>query len=217
MLLENLRYDVIKCAVKMATLNLVVGTFGNVSARDPETNYVALTPSGMDYNTLQPEDIVILDLSGHVVDGHRKPTTETPMHMVAYQRRSDVNVVVHTHSVYATALSVADEKLPIVVTEMANVVGGEVLVAPYTTPGTVELGNTALNVMNDHMAVLLKNHGVLAVGDTMNTALNVALIVEETAKIFCISKSLGRCDLVPEAAISGLREAFLKYYGSSST
>lgn len=213
MLLKSLREKVISISLKMMKYNLVYGTWGNVSARDPETNYVALTPSGMEYDQLKPEDIVITDLDGKVVDGKRKPTIETPMHILMYRKRPEINGVIHTHSVFSTALSVANQNIPVVISEMASMVGGDVPVANYANCATDTLGCNALEAMGDRLAVLLKNHGVLALGADLDTALNVALIVEDSAKVYYIAKTLGNVELVPESEIPVLQKGFYESYG----
>jgi len=213
MSLEKLKEDVIEACLKMQEYGLVVGAWGNISARDVESGKIVITPSGIEYDELEIEDMVVVNENGEILEGHRKPTSETAMHTVIYRKRPEVNSVVHTHSPYATAMSVADEEIPVVVTEVANMIGGIVPISPYTTPGTEELGSIALDVMENRMAALLKNHGVLALGDSVKSALNISAIVEDSSKVYYLAKTMGNCDLVPKEEIKELRELFIEHYG----
>jgi len=213
MLLQQQRECVIKTALRARDMGLIVLTFGNFSLRDPKTGYVCLTPSGMDYADLCPEDVVVMDVEGNIIDGRRKPSVEAPMHYLIYQKRPDVCGICHTHSVFATAWACIDAKLPVAVAEVAALVGETVPTAPYRPMGTMELAEVAAETLRDKQAVLLANHGQLAVGPDLATALTNAVIVEEGAKITYYAKSLGRLNIIPTEECLSIRQWALKRYG----
>lgn len=189
-------------------------TFGNFSARDKETGIFCITPSGMDYDTLLPEDIVVLDATGKVVDGVRKPSVETPLHCLAYQQRPNIYGLCHTHSVYATSWACGNEPLPIVVAELAALVGRDrVAVAPYRPMGSEELARVTVDTLGEQDVVLMANHGLLAVGPDLQTAFTNALVTEEGAKIAYFAKNLGRLNTIPEKECETLRRWMLEKYG----
>ncbi len=213
MLLEHQRVKVIEIAQKSRKLGLVVLTFGNFSLRDEQTGYVCITPSGMDYDELEPADIVIVDFQGNILDGRRNPSVEMPMHCLVYQKREDVGGICHTHSTFATAWACARDSLPVVVAELAALVGGPVPVAPYRPMGTQELAESVVDTLEDKHAVLLANHGLLAAGPDLDTALANAVVVEEGAKIAYYSKMLGSQKELPAEECQALRDWLLKKYG----
>lgn len=199
MLLEKTRSAVALTALTMFRWGLVRGTSGNVSARDPETGYVAITPSGRDYESITPEDIVVVTVDGESVDGRWKPSNEKPMHTVCYRIRPDVMAIVHTHAPYATAFSMVYSELPVSMPELIWGLGGSVRVAPYTTPGTEKLGLEALEVIGDRKGVILQNHGTLTIGDTLDHALHAAVSLEDAAYIYMLALQAGKpCLLAPD-------------------
>jgi len=201
-------YDAVQALVKGG---LVTGTWGNVSCCNREKQLMAITPSGLPYDDMTPEDVVVVDLQGQVVEGAWKPSSETPMHTMLYREREDIAAVVHTHSTYATAMAVLNRPIPPVIAELALGVGGPVPVAPFARVGTVELGRNALQAMGEYQAVLLQNHGVVTVGKDMGRALNLAFIVEDAARVYIIARSIGEPTLVPEGVIQELFELFKGY------
>lgn len=211
--LMRLREEVLHYALKMSRLGLVPATWGNVSAVDAETQIVAITPSGMPYESLGPEDICLVDLNGRVVEAKWKPSTETALHLVFYKNRPATGAVIHTHSVYATAFACAGQEIPVVVSTLASGVGGRVPVAPYQPAGTEELGLCALRAMGDKTAVLLANHGVVAVGENLADACTVAELVENAAKIAILSQILGKVNEIPRDEVKRIREKYLTAYG----
>ncbi|MBC7323873.1 MAG: class II aldolase/adducin family protein, partial [Moorella sp. (in: Bacteria)] len=136
---------------------LVVGTWGNISIREDDGQLFVITPSGMPYECIKPEDTVIVNFAGEVVEGDRKPSTETPLHSAIYQARPDVGAVVHTHSTYAGACAVARVPLPPITEDLVQIAGGGVDVAEYALPGSTQLAENALRALGDKNAVLLAN------------------------------------------------------------
>jgi len=211
--LTALREEVLGYSLKMSRSGMAPATWGNVSARDPESGIVAITPSGMEYETLTPEDICLVDLDGNKIDPKWKPSTETPLHLTFYRHRSDVNAIVHTHSIFATAFACANQEIPVVVATLASGVGGRVPVAPYQPSGTEEFGLGALKAMGDRTAVLLANHGVVAVGASLKDAYTVAELVENAAKIAVYARVLGEPWEIPADEARRIREKYLTKYG----
>ncbi|KKM11115.1 aldolase [Clostridiales bacterium PH28_bin88] len=213
MLLGKEREKVISIALKCRKTGLVTLTFGNFSLRDRETGYVCITPSGMDYEELTPEDIVVVDVEGRIVEGKRKPSVETPMHCLVYKKRPDVFGICHTHSVFATAWASCQARFPVVVAELAALVGEEVRTAPYRPMGTVQLAEIVADTLADKHAVLLANHGVLAVGADPDTAFVNAVVVEEGAKIAFYAQNIGKLNVLPPQDCQALRQWMLDKYG----
>lgn len=205
------REKVVWAAQEMERRRLVLGTWGNVSARVDD--YLVITPSGMNYMNLQPLDLPVLDRAGGVVLGNRRPSTESPMHKAVYQHRPDINAVVHTHSPYAAALSVARQPLPPILEELAQLIGGEVRVAEYALPGTQELARRVVEALGDGMAALLPNHGLVGVGRTVEEALLVCEIAEKGAMIFCYAREVGQPTVLDEEKVAWLRREYLNHYG----
>lgn len=213
MLLKELREKVIEISLKAQKEKLIPLTMGNFSARDRGTGYICITPSGMEYDKLTAEDIVVLDVDGNVVEGKRKPSIEAPLHCAVYRRRKDVFGVSHTHSVFATAWAACNESIPVVVAELAALVGGPVECALYKPMGSLELAETAAIRLKDRHAILLANHGVLAVGHDIETAFANSVVVEEGAKIAYYARQIGVMKLIPEEECSALRRNTLEKYG----
>ncbi|MFZ5827580.1 MAG: class II aldolase/adducin family protein [Bacillota bacterium] len=197
---EAERRAVLEFARRMKRDGLVRLTSGNISCRIPGTTLFAITPSGMEYESLEPKDICVLDLSGSVVDGRRRPSTESPLHRLTYLRRSDVGAVIHTHSIYASAFACTGQDMPVISTELAGLVGGTIRCAPYAKAGTEEFAEVALKTLgHEDLAVLFQNHGVMAVGPTLKEAYDVAVGLEEAAMIYLLARQMGEPIILPEA------------------
>jgi L-ribulose-5-phosphate 4-epimerase len=213
MVLEGLRQRVIDVALKAQREKLIPLTMGNFSARDKVTGYICITPSGMEYEKLTTSDIVIMNVDGNVVEGRRKPSIEAPLHCAVYRRRGDVFGVSHTHSVFATAWAACNESIPVVVAELAALIGGPVECAIYKPMGSLELAETAALRLKDRHAILLANHGVLAVGHDIEASFANAVVVEEGAKIAFYARQIGVMRLIPEEECKSLRKNTLEKYG----
>ena len=191
MLALELRYLVCEWAVRSYKDGLFEGTCGNLSAYDRESGYVVITPSGVPYDRYRPEDMVVIDLDGNVLEGNHKPSSEWIMHTMVYRRRDKVNAVIHTHSSYASAFAVRNQSIPCILIEMIPTLGGHVPLAEYGMPGTVEVGEEACKVLEGRGGCLLANHGVLAVGVDLEQACVRAGYIENAAKICSIAMSNG--------------------------
>lgn len=196
---------------RMLDQDLTRGTGGNVSVRRGDR--IAMSPSGIPYEEMTIESVPLVELNGNQIDGELKPSNETPMHSIIYRKRDDVNAVIHTHSPYASTFASLDEPIPASHYLIAYA-GREVPVAGYAPPGTEELGRLATDAMDqDHDAVLLKNHGVIAVGPTGDDAFEVALMVEYCARIHYQASAIGDPTILPDDAIDDLRTMFKEDYG----
>jgi L-fuculose-phosphate aldolase len=166
----------------------------------------------MDYSLLEPQDLILLDATGKVVEGSYRPSVETPMHLRIYRQRSDVNAVVHVHSPYAVAYAVARRSIPVILEETAQVVGHEIAVAAYAHCGTQALADNVMQALgSDKKAVLLANHGLVAVGKDMAEALKVCYIVEKTAMIALHASTLGTVQALSDKDIAILNQSFKNY------
>jgi ribulose-5-phosphate 4-epimerase/fuculose-1-phosphate aldolase len=211
---RDLYWSIMKeiCAIakKMADFGLVIGSAGNVSARIPEKEEFFITPSQIEYETLQPYQIVHLNFEGKQLEGDWTPSSERNMHFEIYKNREDINAIIHTHSRYASILSIIGKGIPPLMEEMINVIGGGVSISKFSQVGTKELGLYALDVLEDKKGVLLQNHGALACGKDLNEALGIARIIEENAEIYFNILLLGEQNIVelPESAIKFQRLVF---------
>ena len=200
--------------VTMIEEGLTVGTWGNISVRDPETDLIYISPSGMDYREIEPEDIVVLDLEVNVVDGKRVPSIEKQTHLAVYRARPDVNAVVHTHPLYSTVLGVNMMELPAISEDFAQIVGDKIICSKYALPGTKELGvNVAAGLGEERNAVLLPNHGTVNVGEDMKTALTVCHVVEKTAHIYIMALNIGTPHLISAEDIKAMQDYKKNHYG----
>ena len=176
---------------------LFAGTSGNLSVYDREKETMIITPSSIPYETMKEEDLVLMKLSGEIIEGRHRPSSEWRMHAAVYKEREDVVAVVHTHSPYATSFAVNREPIPIILIEMIPFLGGDMLVADFAMPGTEDVGREALKVLKGRNACLMSNHGVLAVGENLEQAHIRAIYAEDAAKIYSLAKSNGQVKEVP--------------------
>lgn len=221
MLLAEQRRQVVQVGLDALAHGVVHGTSGNMSIRDPATGLIAISPSGIPYPAVTPADIVVVDEEGEVVEGVRKPSSETPLHTMVHRERPHVRAIVHTHSHYATVVGCLRPALPPILTEVALVVGARVPVTRYGLTGTPDFGRSVIEVLEPGgLAVILKNHGLICFGDDFERALGVAEAVEEAAKVYvhALAANGGRePDLVPEELIPEMRERFFASYGQPKT
>ncbi|GCE13409.1 class II aldolase/adducin family protein [Tengunoibacter tsumagoiensis] len=216
MLLPDLREEVARYAQKMYASGLVRATQGNLSARDPSTQLICITPSGADYQTLLAEDIVVVDAFAHVVEGRWKPSVETPLHTYILRRRPDIHCVMHTHSLYASACSTVYQRIPMILAESAACLGAEIPIAPYQISGTPEFAELIANTLGDGPAVIWGNHGAMVVGTTLALTFSTAHALEDTAQVYAIAKQLGTPVELSREQITALRSHWLQGYQQTS-
>lgn len=192
---------------------LVTGTSGNLSARPPSAGWCLVTPSGVDYLAIRPEDLVLLDLEGKLLRQGMKPSVDAPIHLAVYRTRADVGAVIHTHSPYAAAFSTLHREIPPLITESAGFLGGGVRVLEYVPPARVDTGDRVATGLGNDRAVLLPNHGVVAVGEDLHSCYTAAAQVEEMARIAFLALQLGEPRQVPRSEIERLHRFIHHDYG----
>jgi L-fuculose-phosphate aldolase len=202
---------VLETACKMEENGLVVGTSGNVSLRLASENgrdLLAITPTSRYYDLLTPDDIQVIDFEAEPVEGDLPPSVETMMHIGIYQARKNIKAVIHTHSVYASALAVAHLEIPAILEDQMTVIGGEIKLAPYAPSGSEEQVHNVVKALENRQAALIMNHGVVGVGGTLREALTVCELTEKTAKAYYFSLTLSKVHLLPDEAIESGKAFF---------
>lgn len=206
------RREVLDAAREISASRMVIGTWGNVSVKVADQALMLITPSGMNYKSMTIDDIILVDMSGNIVDGLWKPSSESPLHAEIYQNRPDAAAIVHVHSTYATVFAAARQNIPVILEETAQVIGHEILTAPYAASGTSELADNAVKTLGTGKAVLLANHGLVGVGKNVSEALTVCYITEETARVALFASSLGKVYSLSSEEVSILNRNF-RHYG----
>ena len=212
-MLEQLKEQVWKLHLELPKNNLVVWTGGNVSARDPESGLVVIKPSGVLFDELRPEDHVVVDLEGKIVEGNLKPSSDTASHLYIYRHRPDVNGVVHTHSPYATAFAALGRPIPVYLTAIADEFGCPIPCAGFALIGGEDIGRQVVEYICASPAVLLKNHGVFTVGPTVRDAVKAAVMVEDVARTVWLALQLGQPDEIPAEDVAKLHDRYTNVYG----
>src|SRR3954447_10011127 len=188
-----LRAEAATLHAELPRWGLVVWTAGNVSARVPGADLLVIKPSGVSYDELTADAMVVCDLEGNLVDGERSPSSDTAAHAYVYREMPEVGGVVHTHSTYATAWAARGEPIPCVLTMMGDEFGGEIPVGPFALIGDDSIGRGIVQTLQRHRstAVLMQNHGVFTIGRSAKAAVKSAVLCEEIARTVHISRQLG--------------------------
>jgi L-ribulose-5-phosphate 4-epimerase len=213
MYLEELRHEICRLHAELPRNNLVTWTSGNISGRDPESGLVVIKPSGVHYHELTPENMVVVNLDGEVVEGNLKPSSDTFAHVYIYRHRSDVNGVVHTHSTFATAWAAVGKPIPPVLTAICDEFGGPIPVGDYAKIGGDEIGQEILRSIGPSPAILMKNHGVFTIGSTAEAAVKAAVMVEDVARTVFFACQLGEPEEIPAEEIARAHRRYLDEYG----
>ncbi len=212
MILLEERNNLVVFGKKMLNAGLTTGSGGNLSCFNREKGLVAVTPSGIEYPDMVVSDTIVLDLDGNIHQGDAKPSSETGFHLSLYQKREDINAVVHTHSPYATTFACLNREIP-AVHYLVGFAGKKVPVAPYATFGTKALADNIMETIGDYNALLLANHGLVAVGTSLLRAFNIAEEIELVARICFQAQSIGSPTILPDDEMERVIEKF-KHYGS---
>ena len=212
-MLQDLKKQVSQLHLELVKYDLVVWTGGNVSARDPESGLVVIKPSGILYEKLRPEDHVVVDLQGNVIEGDLKPSSDTASHLYVYRHRPDVNGVVHTHSRYATAFAALGRSIPVYLTAMGDEFGGPIPCAGFALIGGEEIGQQVIEHIGSSSAVLLKQHGVFTIGPTVEAAVKSAVMVEDAAYTVWLALQLGQPKEIPPEDVAKLHHRYTHVYG----
>jgi L-ribulose-5-phosphate 4-epimerase len=213
MLLNQLRNEICRLHAELPRNNLVAWTSGNVSGRDPETGFVVIKPSGVPYDKLTPENMVVVNLDGKVVEGKLIPSSDTFAHIYVYRYRPDVNGMVHTHSTFATAWAAVGRPIPAVLTAICDEFGGQIPVGAYAKIGGNEIGQEILRSIGSSPAILMKNHGVFTVGRTPEEAVKAAVMIEDVARTVFYALQLGQLDEIPAEEVARAHRRYLEEYG----
>jgi L-fuculose-phosphate aldolase len=198
---------------QMVAEKLTVGTWGNLSVRDPETGLVYTKPSGMKYEAITEDDIVAFDLDGRVVDGYRKPTIEYRFHLGIMKARPDVNCIIHTHPVYSAVLGALGEDLPGICEDFVQLVGGKIINCEYALPGTPELAERVVAGLGQRNAVMIPNHGTVCCGSDWDMVKKVCFVVEKAAQIYVLARSIGKPRRISPEDIAAMQDFARNHYG----
>jgi ribulose-5-phosphate 4-epimerase/fuculose-1-phosphate aldolase len=213
----SLRDLLVRTARRMLADGLVTGTSGNLSTRVPGSERILLTPSGVDYEAMEPQDIVVVDADGRPFERSAAaaivPTSDTPIHVAIYGARPDVEAIVHTHSPYAVAFSTIPEEIPALTLEGGGYLGGPVRVAAYEQPGGADAPRRLAASLGGDRAILLPHHGVVTVGESLGKAYHAAVAVEEGARVAWLARAIGRPKYVPADDIAWMHEFIHRRYG----
>jgi L-ribulose-5-phosphate 4-epimerase len=213
--IARVRAEVCTLHAELVRSNLVAWTAGNVSARVPGADLMVIKPSGVGYDDLSPENMVVCDLSGQVTEGTLQPSSDTGSHAYVYRHMPEVNGVVHTHSGYATAWAAVGEPIPCVLTAMADEFGGEIPLGPFALIGSEDIGRGIVSTLAGHRspAVLMRSHGVFTIGPSPKDAVKAAVMCEDVARTVSIARALGPLTPLDPADIDKLHQRYTQVYG----
>jgi len=194
---------------------LVAWTSGNVSARVPGADLMVIKPSGIGYDDLTPESMVVCDLDGNPVSDGYTPSSDTATHAYIYRHMPEVGGIVHTHSTYATAWAALGEPIPCVITAMADEFGGEIPVGPFALIGSDEIGRGVVATLSGHRspAVLMRSHGVFTIGPAVRDAVKAAIMCEDVARTVHAARLLGHPEPLPQDQVDALHKRYKEHYG----
>lgn len=209
-MLTTVKDHLIHCGREMIARGLTTGSGGNLSVYRKDDNRILITPSAVAYADITPDDIVVCDPNGKVIQGTRRPSSEIGFHLALYHHRDDIRAVVHTHSVYATTLACMHREIP-AVHYLVGFAGPKVPLAPYATFGTPALAQAIVDAIGQSNAVLMANHGLVAVGPDLNTAFNVAEEIELVARIYYQTLVAGEAKILSEQQMDEVMEKFKGY------
>ncbi len=213
MVLEELKREVYELNLDLPRYNLVTWTSGNVSVRDQASGLVVIKPSGLRYEAMRAEHMVVVDLEGGIVEGNLKPSSDTATHLYIYRHRPDVNGIVHTHSNYATAFAATGKPIPPVLTAICDEFGGPIPLGGFALIGGEEIGMEIVRSIGDSPAILMQSHGVFTVGPTGEAAVKAAVMVEDVARTVWLALQLGAPLPIPDDAVARLRKRYVTQYG----
>jgi L-ribulose-5-phosphate 4-epimerase len=217
--IERVRQDVARLHAQLTRYELVIWTGGNISGRVPGADLFVIKPSGVGYDELAPDNMILCDLDGTVIPGapgsDRSPSSDTAAHAYVYRNMPDVGGVVHTHSTYATAWAARGAAIPCVITGMADEFGGEIPVGPFAIIGDDSIGRGIVQTLSGHRsrAVLMQNHGVFTIGKDAKDAVKAAVMCEDVARTIHIALQLGKPIPIPQDKIDALFDRYQNVYG----
>jgi L-ribulose-5-phosphate 4-epimerase len=215
MAIDAVRREVSELHAELVRYNLVAWTAGNVSGRIPGTGLFIIKPSGVDYDQIAPDNMILCDLDGSVVEGDLSPSSDTAAHAYVYREMPEVGGVVHTHSSYASAWAARGEPLPCVLTAMADEFGGDIPIGPFALIGGDDIGKGIVSTLRGSRspAVLMRNHGVFTIGRTARAAVKAAVMCEDVARTVHLSRELGAPLPIAKTDIDRLYDRYQNVYG----
>ena len=215
----QLRQEVCDLHAQLTKYQLVIWTAGNVSARVPGHDLMVIKPSGVDYDALTADDIVVCDLHGNLVDGRLSPSSDTAAHAYVYRHMPEVGGVAHTHSTYATAWAARGEPIPCVLTMIADEFGGDIPIGPFALIGDDSIGRGIVEALRGSRssAVLMRNHGPFTVGPNARSAVKAAVMLEDVARTVHIGQQLGALDRIDNRDVAALFDRYQNVYGQTAT
>ncbi len=210
MLLQQEREEIVSFGRKLIASKLTTGSGGNLSIFNRELGYIAIKPTGVDYFEMRPEDVVVINPAGEIVDGSLKPSSEVSLHLGLLKARPEIKAVIHTHQVYATTLACLNWEIP-AVHYLVGFSGNKVPLAPYATYGTPELAQNIVQAIGQYHACLMSNHGIVTLGDNLSQAFNVAEELELVARLYYQSKCIGTPKILSDQEMEVITKKFSTY------
>lgn len=208
------KQEIINAGMKLDKYGLIALSGGNLSLRMP-SGEILVTPSGMIYEDMEVDDVLVMDLEGNIIEGTRKPSSDTEAILYIFKQRPDLNAVIHTHQPYATAIGLIEDEFKVNLTTLANAACGNVKVTPFSSAGSIDMGIDTVKYLGDSLAVILAHHGVMTVGNSLKQALYAAVYMEEAAKCYLAAKAVGETKQMTDEQIKQAVEVF-KYYGQGT-
>ena len=212
-MLKKLRQLVYEGNIMLPKAGLITWTSGNVSGRDPETGHVVIKPSGVRYEAMSPEDMIVVDLDGNIIEGQLKPSVDAATHLYVYRQRPDVMGLVHTHSTFATAFAALGKPIPVYLTAIADEFGGPIPVGAYAKIGGEEIGEEIVRSIGSSRAILMRNHGVFTVGPDVMSAVKAAVMCEDVARTVYYALQMGQPDVIPAEEVARAHQRYMEKYG----
>ena len=212
-MLEALREQVWQLHLELPENRLVTWTGGNVSGRDPDSAYMVIKPSGVRYEELSPDNMVIMDMDGNIIEGDLKPSSDAASHLYIYRHRPDVNGVVHTHSPFATAFAAVGRPIPVYLTAIGDEFGGPIPCGGFALIGSEDIGRVVVESIGESSAVLLKSHGVFTIGPTVEAAVKSAVMVEDVARTVWYALQIGQPEEIAPEDVAKLHDRYTNVYG----
>lgn len=210
---QEFKQSIVDGGMRLYEQGLTVGTWGNLSLRDPETDLIYIKPSGMLYPEIKTDDIVVMNSSFEIVEGHRKPSIEFNFHIAIMNTRKDVNCIIHYHPVYSSVFGVLYEDVPGISEDFVQLIGDKVINCDYALPGSEELAVNVVKALGDRNAVMIPNHGSVCVGADFETAMKTIHVLEKSAQIYILARSIGTPHLIDPEDIKAMQDFAKNHYG----
>jgi L-fuculose-phosphate aldolase len=210
--LQDIKREVLETSKKMSKMGLAAGTWGNISAR-VDKHYMIITPSGMDYDILKPEDMVLANIHDLSYVGKLRPSIEFPLHAEIYKARPEINAVMHTHSINASSIAAARKDIPPLLDDMVQIVGGSIRITEYALPASEQMVKNALKKLENRNAIILASHGPVCLGRNLDEALITSQIVEKASKVFIDTQAFGGPVCLTDEDVNHMRKFYLEKYG----